>query len=167
MTDVVDKATRSRMMSGVRGKNTRPEILLRRGLHALGFRFRLHARDIPGKPDIVFPKYRALIIVHGCFWHGHDCRYFKLPATNTDFWKTKIDGNRERDKRILRRQRQDGWRCLLVWECAIRMALRHPEKLDVISLSAQWLKGESSLATIDETGFQIQPDPLALDIEGK
>ena len=153
MADVVDKVTRSRMMSGIRAKNTKPEMFLRQGLHALGFRFRLHAKDIPGKPDIVLPKYRALIIVQGCFWHGHGCRYLKTPSTNTAFWEEKIQGNRLRDERMLRLQMEAGWRCLVVWECAVRFPKRTPSDLDIVAISAQWLAGNSRYAAIDERGL--------------
>lgn len=156
MVDVVDPATRSRMMSGIRAKNTRPELFIRKGLHALGFRFRLHRKDIPGKPDIVLPKYRALVVIHGCFWHRHDCRYFKLPATNAEFWHRKIDQNRLRDNHNLKLQLNDGWRCLVVWECAVRASRRAPEQLDVVGLAAQWLIGESIAGTIDEQGLNEQ-----------
>jgi DNA mismatch endonuclease, patch repair protein len=97
MADIVPKAKRSEMMAGIRGKNTRPEMLVRRALHAHGYRFRLHRKDLPGKPDIVLPKYRAVIFVHGCFWHGHDCHLFKWPKTREDFWIQKIKNNQERD----------------------------------------------------------------------
>ena len=151
--DVVDRTTRSRMMSGVRAKNTSPEIFIRQGLHALGFRFRLHAKDIPGKPDIVLPKHRALIIVHGCFWHGHGCRYCKTPKTNTAFWQEKIQGNKLRDNRILQLQLDAGWRCLVVWECAVRRAKQMPCELNTVALCASWLAGDSCLALIDEQGL--------------
>lgn len=153
MMDVVDKATRSRMMSGIRAKNTRPEMFLRQGLHALGFRFRLHAKGIPGKPDIVLPKRRALISVHGCFWHGHGCRYCKTPKTNTAFWQEKIQSNKRRDERTLHLQLDAGWRCLLVWECAVRRAEQMPNELDIVTLSANWLVGKGCLAVIDEQGL--------------
>ncbi|MCK6405594.1 MAG: DNA mismatch endonuclease Vsr [Rhodocyclaceae bacterium] len=153
MADVVDKATRSRMMSGIRAKNTRPEMFLRQGLHALGFRFRLHAKGIPGKPDIVLPKHRALIIVHGCFWHGHGCRYCKTPKTNTAFWQEKIQSNKLRDERTLQLQLDAGWRCLVVWECAVRQAEQMPNELDIVTLSANWIVGNGRLATIDEQGL--------------
>lgn len=153
MADVVDKATRSRMMSGIRAKNTKPEIFLRQGLHALGFRFRLHAKDIPGKPDIVLPKYRALIVVHGCFWHGHGCRYCKTPSTNTAFWLEKIQGNKLRDERTLQQQVEAGWRVLVVWECALRLSKRKPEKPNAVQLSATWISGVSRSAKVDECGL--------------
>jgi len=120
LVDIVDKVTRSRMMSGIRAKNTRPEILIRHGLHQLGFRYRLHGSKLPGRPDIILPKYNAVILVHGCFWHGHDCRYFRLPSTRAGFWKEKIDGNRARDSRNLDSLLTAGWRVCIVWECAVR-----------------------------------------------
>ena len=111
MTDIVDSQTRSRMMSGIRGKNTKPELALRRSLHALGFRYRLHAKGIPGKPDIVMPKYRTVIFVHGCFWHRHaSCRYATVPATRPEFWVDKFDANVVRDAAVQSALREAGWR---------------------------------------------------------
>lgn len=129
MTDVVDAATRSRMMSGIRGVDTKPEWVVRSGLHRLGLRYRLHDRTMPGRPDLVFPKYRVALFVHGCFWHGHDCRYFKWPRTRPAFWRKKIAGNRNRDRRQADQIRAAGWRVLVVWECAVRDARRDPAKL--------------------------------------
>lgn len=120
MPDIVDAATRSRMMSGIRGKNTKPELMFRRALHALGFRYRLHARDLPGIPDLVFPKYRAVLLIHGCFWHGHDCSLFRIPNTRRSFWLDKIQRNRRRDVKVRRMLDVAGWRHLTIWECAIR-----------------------------------------------
>lgn len=156
MVDVVDPATRSRMMAGIRAKNTRPELFLRKRLHALGFRYRLHVKDIQGKPDLVFPKYNALIEIQGCFWHGHGCRYCKPPATNPEFWQNKILGNQFRDRRNMSKQIEGGWRCLIVWECAVRLSQRSVNKLDVVKLTARWLKGGSRLAIIDEQGLHKQ-----------
>lgn len=153
MVDVVDRTTRSRMMSGIRSKDTRPELFVRKGLHALGFRYRLHAEDIPGKPDMVFQKFSALIDVHGCFWHGHGCRYCKLPASNTGFWQKKIIENQIRDRKNLGKQLEAGWRCLVIWECAVRMSQRTADTLDVVSLSAAWLTSGNQLAIIDELGL--------------
>lgn len=120
LADVVSPATRSRMMSGIRGKDTKPELAIRRGLHALGFRYRLHARDLPGKPDIVLPRWRAVIFVHGCFWHGHDCHLFKWPKTRTEFWRQKITTNRQNDEKAVAALHAQGWRVLIVWECALK-----------------------------------------------
>lgn len=124
MVDVVDAATRSRMMSGIRGRNTKPEILIRRLLHRRGFRFRLDVRELPGRPDIVLPRYRAAIFVHGCFWHGHDCPLFKWPQTRPEFWREKIARNRTNDAKALAALAAQGWRIAIVWECAIRGADR-------------------------------------------
>jgi DNA mismatch endonuclease (patch repair protein) len=120
MADVVDQATRSRMMSGIRGKNTKPEWMVRRSLHSRGFRYRLHARDLPGKPDLVLPKYKAAIFIHGCFWHGHDCHLFKWPSTREEFWRLKIEGNVARDARAIDSLVEKGWRVATVWECGLR-----------------------------------------------
>ncbi|HAQ34711.1 MAG TPA: very short patch repair endonuclease [Alphaproteobacteria bacterium] len=120
MTDVVPPRVRSRMMSGIRGKDTKPEMVVRRGLHAMGFRFRLHDRSLPGNPDLVLRKYRTVIFVHGCFWHRHDCRYFKWPATRPEFWRNKILRNVERDEENVAALEAMGWRVLTVWECETR-----------------------------------------------
>jgi DNA mismatch endonuclease (patch repair protein) len=121
MTDVVDRATRSRMMSGIRGKNTKPELSLRRALHRLGLRFRIHAASLPGRPDIVFPKFRAAVQVHGCFWHRHNgCRFATTPASRTDFWRTKFEATMERDRKTELALHKLGWRTAVIWECDLR-----------------------------------------------
>lgn len=121
MAEKIDRATRSRMMSGIRGRNTRPELQIRSALHGRGFRFRLHRRDLPGNPDVVLPRWRVVVFAHGCFWHGHEgCRYFRLPKTRADFWSRKISGNAERDIAAIRRLLDMGWRVAVVWECALR-----------------------------------------------
>lgn len=141
-------------MSGIRGVDTTPELFLRKGLHALGFRFRLHARDIPGKPDIVFRKYHALISVHGCFWHGHGCRYFKWPRSNADFWRNKIASNTERDRRNFLAQNNLGWRVLIVWECAVRRAQREKD-FDLAGVAAQWLVSNAGSGVLDDKGVRF------------
>lgn len=143
MTDIVDKATRSRMMSGIRSENTKPEIVIRKGLHREGFRFRLRRFGLPGKPDIVLPKYRAVILVHGCFWHKHHCSLFKLPDTRTDFWLTKLNGNALRDTKNIEKLIRAGWRVAIVWECTMR-GRRKMETVDLIETLADWLKGEEN-----------------------
>ena len=121
LLDNVEAITRSRMMSSIRGKDTQPELIVRRYLHACGFRFRLHRKDLPGRPDLVLPKWRVALFVHGCFWHGHQkCRYFRLPNTRHEFWKAKIQGNRIRDIRAEKRLSEQGWHVLTIWECALR-----------------------------------------------
>lgn len=108
-------------MASIRGRNTRPEMALRKALHRLGFRYRLHERKLPGHPDLVFPKYRAVVFVHGCFWHRHPgCRYATTPASNTEFWERKFRGNVERDNRNIRKLREQGWRVAVIWECALK-----------------------------------------------
>jgi len=124
--DVLTAAQRSFNMSRIRGRDTAPELLIRRALHAEGFRYRLHDRKLPGRPDLVFPKYRAVIFVHGCFWHGHDCHLFKWPATRREFWEGKITRNRERDCSAGRALRHNGWRTLTIWECALKGGTRLP-----------------------------------------
>jgi len=119
MVDVVDKATRSRMMAGIRGRNTKPELIVRRFLHATGLRFRLRV-EIPGKPDLVFPKYRAAVFVHGCFWHRHaNCRHASVPSTNRKFWNDKFNANVQRDKQVKKLLRRIGWRPIVIWECQL------------------------------------------------
>lgn len=138
MGDVVPAEVRSRMMAGIRGTNTKPELLLRKGLHARGFRFRLHDRSLPGKPDIVLPRYRAVIFAHGCFWHGHGCHLFKWPSTRPEFWQAKIARNRAVDSRARVALAMAGWRQAIVWECALKGRTRLPPS-DVISVCADWL----------------------------
>lgn len=108
------------MMSGIRGKNTKPELLVRKGLHSRGYRFRLHSSKVPGKPDLVLPRHRVTIFVHGCFWHGHDCHLFKPPSTRPEFWKAKIQRNRERDAEVRNALQEASWRILVIWECALK-----------------------------------------------
>ncbi|WP_332659715.1 very short patch repair endonuclease [Brevundimonas sp.] len=146
MADVVDPATRSRMMSGIRGKNTRPELIIRKALHARGFRYRLHC-DLPGKPDICLPKHRAVIFVHGCFWHGHDCHLFKWPKTRPEFWEAKIGRNRQVDLAAESKLLDAGWRVATVWECA----LKGRERLSLEELTtrcADWLMSGQERLTI-------------------
>lgn len=120
MADVVDKATRSRMMAGIKAKDTAPELVVRRFLHSHGFRYRLHVTVLPGKPDIVLPKYRTAIFVHGCFWHQHPgCKDAVMPKSNVKFWKDKLDGNTRRDAHKISELERLGWQCLVVWECEV------------------------------------------------
>ena len=124
-------------MSGIRGKNTKPEMLLRSALHRLGFRYRLHVKSLPGRPDLVFPGRHAVVFVHGCFWHGHEgCKYFKIPDTRRDFWEGKILGNRRRDSRDREALEANGWRTAVVWECSTRHEL-----LRTVAELEAWLRG--------------------------
>lgn len=123
MQDVLTRPQRTYCMSRIQGKNTKPEIAVRRYLHGQGFRFRLHRKDLPGKPDLVLPRYRLVIFVHGCFWHRHQgCFYATSPATRKEFWRNKLDGNVKRDHRQQKALIEQGWRVLVIWECGIRYA---------------------------------------------
>lgn len=132
MVDVVKPAVRSAMMRGIRGKNTQPELVLRKGLFARGFRFRLHGASLPGRPDIVIRKYKAVVLVHGCFWHVHKgCHYFRMPRGNRSFWAEKLGRNRDRDARTVAALHAAGWRVAVVWECATRASVS--ATLDAVS----------------------------------
>ncbi len=120
MVDIVDKKTRSLMMKGIRSKNTNPELIIRKMLHSHGFRFRLHPNHLPGKPDLILPKYHIAIFINGCFWHGHSCNLFKWPKTNAEFWKNKITKNKTRDLKNVRNLVSQEWRVLRIWECSLK-----------------------------------------------
>ena len=140
MADVFDSATRSRMMSGIRGKDTKPEILVRQYLHARGFRYRLHSKKLPGKPDLVLPKYRAAIFVHGCFWHRHqNCRLAYKPKSRKEFWQTKFEQNIARDKKAVEKLLAQGWRVMTIWECALRDSELRDLGLETI---VEWIKSD-------------------------
>ena len=141
MVDIVDRATRSRMMSGIKGKDTRPELVLRKALHRLGFRYSLHSKGLPGRPDMVLSRFRAAILVHGCFWHRHEgCRFATTPASNKDFWTAKFEATVSRDARTVESLRNLGWRVAIVWEC--RLTERGLAK--VIARLSSWLVSASS-----------------------
>lgn len=145
MADVVAPETRSRMMSGIRRKDTKPEMTVRKALFAAGFRFRLHRRDLPGAPDVVLPSSKIAIFVHGCFWHRHStCRLAKLPATNIEFWRAKLNGNVRRDKRAVNELQMAGWRVLVVWECATRGEASEGLKVKL----TEWIKGDAYVGQI-------------------
>src|SRR5689334_18316895 len=133
MTDVFDRATRSRVMARIQSKDTSPEITLRRYLHSQRLRFRLHAPDLPGRPDIVFPRYRVAVFVHGCFWHRHaGCVLAATPGTNRKFWKKKLEGNKARDKRHAAALMATGWRVAVFWECGARKGVVNPKALQAL-----------------------------------
>lgn len=140
MVDVLTPEQRRLNMSRIGSRHTRPELLLRRGLHARGLRFRLHRRDLPGCPDLVFSKYGVCLFVNGCFWHGHDCTLFKMPETRTEFWRSKILNNRQRDARVISSLLEKGWRVLIVWECAVRGRYRVNVD-DVLNICERFLRG--------------------------
>jgi DNA mismatch endonuclease, patch repair protein len=148
VADTVSPEKRSDMMSGIRGKDTKPEIVVRRLLHRLGYRFRLHCKDLPGRPDIVLPKWRTVIFVNGCYWHGHkDCHLFRLPKTRTEFWSKKIEGNQARDQRNYIVLEAAGWKVLVIWECAVSKKKSLTTKQLEIALTAA-LKSSKSLIDI-------------------
>jgi len=153
MNDIVDKPTRSRMMAGIRGKDTRPELMVRRALHARGFRYRLNVRSLPGTPDLVFPKRRAVVFIHGCYWHRHEgCRYATTPATNTEFWTSKFAANVARDARNVRDLRVAGWRVGIIWECALK---DHPDDAAIVYL-AKFLVGDALVFEVPKSIKTLQ-----------
>lgn len=148
MADVVKPEVRSRMMSGIRGKDTQPELVLRRGLFARGYRFRLHGASLPGRPDIVIRKYRTVILVHGCFWHAHiGCRYFHMPEGNHQFWKEKLGRNRERDAHAVSALQTAGWRVAIIWECATRASASA-----TLGILCKFLRGNHDAIEISTSG---------------
>lgn len=121
MADVHTKEIRSKNMAAIKSKNTKPEMLVRRFLHANGFRYKLHDKTLPGKPDIVLPKYKTVIFIHGCFWHGHkNCKYYVVPKTRTEWWLNKINGNIANDKKAVSALKKDGWKMIMLWECNLK-----------------------------------------------
>jgi len=148
MTDVHSPEVRSKNMRAIRSSDTKPELIVRRRLHTEGLRYRLGGVGLCGRPDLVLPKYKAVIFIHGCFWHGHICNKFKLPNTRRDFWEKKIHGNRDRDAKVVARLEELGWRVAVVWECAIKKAACDSGNTTCSSLIS-WLK--TGIATTFET----------------
>ena len=143
MPDIVSPKQRRRMMAGIRGKDTKPELFIRRALHARGLRYRLHDSKLPGKPDISIPRFRAVVLVNGCFWHGHSCHLFKWPSTRKEFWRKKILGNRRKDGEVFRELRRLGWRVAVIYECALKGKFRlDPGK--VIDETENWIRSDSA-----------------------
>lgn len=136
-------------MAGIGGRDTRPEMMIRRGLHAMGYRFRLHDRRLPGRPDVVFPSRRAALFIHGCFWHGHDCRLFRWPKTRPEFWRDKIGGNIARDARVRAELGALGWRVMDVWECRLRPR-GGMERDAVLAACAAFLDGDAAFASVGD-----------------
>lgn len=134
-------------MAGIRGKDTKPEIMVRKALHHLGYRYRLHDRKLPGKPDLVLPRYRAVILIHGCFWHAHECHLFKWPSTRNAFWREKIGRNRCRDANVANQLSSLGWRQLTIWECALKGKKRKSLK-EVVALAETWLNSDKPVGEI-------------------
>ncbi|SHK49963.1 T/G mismatch-specific endonuclease [Shimia gijangensis] len=148
MADIVSKQTRSRMMAGIKGKNTKPEMVLRRALHARGFRYRLHSDNVLGRPDLVLPKHRVVVFVHGCFWHRHaGCRYTSTPSTRPEFWKMKFNANVARDNAVRAKLLHDGWRVVVIWECALKKV---DQVNEVVGRFTGWLSSESDALELGE-----------------
>jgi len=147
MADVLTPEQRRYNMSRIRGRDTKPEMLIRRGLHARGLRYRLHDRSLPGRPDLIFPKFRAAVFVHGCFWHFHGCALSKLPVTRQDFWLQKLGRNKLRDQHAVRALVEDGWRVLVIWECAFRGAHRRTPD-EVLDDAASYIQNGQSLTLV-------------------
>jgi DNA mismatch endonuclease (patch repair protein) len=137
MPDIFSKQKRSDIMSHISGKETKPEILVRKFLFAKGFRFRKNVKELPGKPDIVLPKYKTVIFIHGCFWHGHTCKRGALPTTNSEFWKAKIGGNTERDKRNISELEKQGWDVIVIWQCEIKNINLQVDRFNVLTREIQ------------------------------
>lgn len=153
MADIITSEQRHRLMAAIRSKNTKPEMLVRRYLHALGFRYGLHNKKLPGSPDIVLRSLKTVIFINGCFWHGHEgCRYYRLPKSNVEFWQTKIDRNRARDARDMEALRKRGWRVIVVWECGLRtVALREQTLRELAdTLTATYQAPDYSVAAAAE-----------------
>lgn len=160
MVDVHSTEIRSKNMAAIRAENTTPEVWLRKQLFARGFRYRLHVKYLPAKPDVVLPKFKAVILVHGCFWHQHNCYLFKLPKTRTEFWAEKLAANKERDARAVALLNERGWRVLTVWECALKGRQSLPQDL-LLQAVEKWLlagEGNSSISSdgIKEKEWQYQ-----------
>ena len=153
MPDVHDPKTRSRNMAAIRGKDTKPEILIRKELHRRGFRYRLHDKKLPGRPDIVLPRYKAVIQVNGCFWHGHDCSLFKVPGTRADFWLDKIESNQQRDQNNSAKLAELGWREATIWECALKGRLKIPLR-EICQNITVWLNSADPVLNIAERSDQ-------------
>ncbi len=158
MADIKTPEERSRNMAAIRSNDTKPEMLVRRYLHAHGFRYGLHNKNLSGKPDIVLRKYKTVIFIHGCFWHGHEnCKYYRLPKSNVEFWQSKVDGNRARDERVEKELQSKGWRVVIIWECELKTKERCEQTFKKLF---RILKGEytSICSHFAETGIAAEPD---------
>lgn len=158
--DVLSREKRSQIMASVKSSDTKPEMLVRRYLHAHGFRYGLHNRKLPGSPDIVLRKYKTVIFINGCFWHGHEgCRYYRLPKSNIEFWQTKIKRNRQRDIEAIEALKSKGWRVITIWECELRTVIQRSETL--IQLVKD-IKGDlKSVSYTQEGQIHIAAEPEA------
>lgn len=147
VVDTVDAATRSAIMSRVRSTDTKPEMAVRRALHARGYRYSLHSRSLPGRPDIVLTRHQAVVMVHGCFWHGHDCRLYRLPQSRQEYWSAKVERNKARDSDVQKKLKDMGWRCFVVWECAVRRPGGR-EVEEIAGRFEKWLNGHRQFGQV-------------------
>jgi DNA mismatch endonuclease, patch repair protein len=147
VTDVHDPATRSRNMAAVRARDTKPELMIRKALHGAGLRYRLNVRDLPGKPDIVLPRYRAVVFVHGCFWHRHECDLFRWPESRIVFWREKLDANAARDVKAADALEEAGWRQAVIWECAVK-GRKKRDFQDTMQRLIAWIRSDEQAITI-------------------
>ncbi len=155
MADRISQEARSRNMAAIRGKDTKPEMAVRKSLHRKGFRYRLHVKDLPGKPDIVLPKYRTVVFIHGCFWHRHKgCKNAVMPKTNTVFWQKKLNGNVERDQKNQKMLQRMGWRIIVVWECAVKGNNARETEL-IVDRIVKWLPGNGKRLVISGRNTDI------------
>ena len=160
MTDIKSPADRSRNMAAIKGKDTKPEMIVRKYLFSRGLRFRVQVRKLPGTPDIVLPKYKTAIFINGCFWHGHEgCKYFRLPKSNVDFWREKIERNIERDRESMQALFDLGWKVIRVWECELRNKANREETLNKIYTSIT--SADGSGYSFEETDVPIAAEPEA------
>lgn len=153
------------MMSGIQSKNTKPETVIRKGLHARGLRYSLHSKRLPGKPDIVLPKWRVVIFVHGCFWHKHGCHLSKTPSSNTKFWTDKLAANQRRDALVKQQLSADGWRIAVIWECATRGKVATGNLPDLLDRLATWIRDQAKSAALEISGADLRGAPAADEIE--
>jgi DNA mismatch endonuclease, patch repair protein len=151
MVDIVDSLTRSRMMSGIRGKDTQPEVMVRRALHARGLRFGIKQTRLPGRPDIVLPRWKVAVFVHGCFWHWHGCQLSKMPTSNREFWEKKLAGNQDRDSRAQIALISMGWRVAMIWECSLRGQAARARFDTVMDELAQWIRDQPTIVAFETT----------------
>jgi DNA mismatch endonuclease (patch repair protein) len=154
MVDRVDRNTRNRIMRANRARNTGPELTVRKALFAEGFRYRVHDRRLPGKPDMIFAKHKAVVFVHGCFWHGHNCQRRPHAKSNTRFWRDKIEANKRRDLEARYELLRMSWRVLVIWECAVRRRTPPFAESDDLDRAVSWLLGHGRLGIISENGFE-------------
>lgn len=143
MTDIMTPEQRHKCMAAIKEKDTKPEMLVRRYLHACGFRYSLHCKKLPGSPDLVFRSLRTVIFIHGCFWHGHEnCKYYRLPKSNTEFWRDKVEQNRQRDSAVIQELESKGWRVFIIWECELKNKSTREATLRRISRELSYLRNQ-------------------------